>query len=159
MLIHSSLLELYEISIFAGPKWLNICTFTWLNSKCTQNVQCFYVSSHLTLTALRGSRHSSEENEARRGKTHCQHLLPLLPVWGVSLRPELVAVRNWQELTRLVNYMALMLGLSFPAGKWGHHLCTVHGGEQLWGNDFAEVMPVNTPCKQRGRHSDVWYHF
>lgn len=85
--------------------------------------------------------------------------LSYLPVWGVSLRPELVTVRNWQELTRLVNYMALMLGLSFPAGKWGHHLCTVHGGEQLWGNDFAEVMPVNTPCKQRGRHSDVWYHF
>lgn len=98
MLIHSSLLELYEISIFAGPKWLNICTFTWLNSKCTQNVQCFYVSSHLTLTALRGSRHSSEENEARRGKTHCQHLLPLLPTClrGISQ----TRASHCQKLTR-----------------------------------------------------------
>lgn len=97
MLIHSSLLELYEISIFAGPKWLNICTFTWLNSKCTQNVQCFYVSSHLTLTALRGSRHSSEENEARRGKTHCQHLLPLLPTClrGIS-QTRASHCQNWR---------------------------------------------------------------
>lgn len=47
--------------------------------------------------------------------------------------------------------MALSLGLSLPAGKWGYHLCTAHGGEMLVGDhEFAEAMPGSQSCPSKG---------